>query len=430
MRAGMNQMTLTRRGMALGLISLTALSACGRSPRGAAMAGPGDAPPPRPAPASAPNAGFDGWVVSFKNRALSQGFTQAQLDSAFRGVGYLPSVVANDNKQTEFTRTLEDYLAIAASDERVTNGRAKYRQFSSVLSGVESRYGVDGKIVAAVWGMESSYGARRGETPIVSAMATLAYDGRRRDFFEQQLFAVLKILAAGDTTPDRMIGSWAGAMGHTQFMPTSYLSYAVDYTGDGRRDIWGDDPSDALGSTANYLKKFGWTKGQPWGVEVRLPQGFDRSKIGFSISRSPADWAAMGIRDMDGGTVGNFGSSKVIQPAGGGGPAFMVFNNFEVIKRYNNATSYAIGVGHLGDRIAGGGPIRGSFGPDPQGLTLDDRKEIQRRLTARGFDTDGTDGVIGAKSEAAIRAFEAANGMPSSGIATKELLTRLGGRPG
>ncbi|MBV7410305.1 lytic murein transglycosylase [Maritimibacter sp. DP1N21-5] len=423
-------MTISRRSVALGLVSLSALSACGRSPRGAALAGPGDAPPPRPAPSSAPNAGFDGWVASFKNRAASQGFTQAQLDSAFRGVGYLPSVVANDNKQSEFTRTLEDYLAIAASDERVSNGRAKYRQFGSVLSGVESRYGVDAKIVAAVWGMESSYGARRGETPIVSAMATLAYDGRRRDFFEQQLFAVLKILSAGDTTPDRMIGSWAGAMGHTQFMPTSYLSYAVDYTGDGRRDIWSDDPSDALASTANYLKKFGWTKGQPWGVEVKLPAGFDRSKAGFSITRAPSDWAAMGVRNMDGATVGNFGAAKVIQPAGGGGPAFMVFNNFEVIKRYNNATSYAIGVGHLGDRIAGGGPIRGSFGPDPQGLTLDDRKDIQRRLTAKGFDTDGTDGVIGAKSEAAIRAFEAANGMPSTGVATKELLLRLGGRPG
>lgn len=415
---------LTRRGAVLGLAALGGLAACGRSPGRVADTGPARGSMPMAA-----NADFDAWVISFKNRAASSGYPPELLDTAFRGAGYIPGVIERDAKQTEFTRTLEDYLAIAASDERVKNGRAHFARRAALFRSLEASYGVEGKVVAAIWGMESSYGERRGDVPIVSAMATLAFAGRRKDFFESQLFAVLKILGNGDTTPARMVGSWAGAMGHTQFMPTSYLSYAVDHTGDGRRDIWSDDPTDALASAANYLRKHGWTKGQPWGVEVKLPEGFDRAKAGFSNSRGADSWAGMGVRDMNGRQVPNHGAARVIEPAGAGGPAFMVFRNFDVIKRYNNATSYAIGVGHLGDRIAGGGPIRASFGPDPQGLTLEDRKEIQRRLTARGFDTDGSDGVIGAKSEAAIRAFELANGMPSTGLATKALLIKLGGRP-
>lgn len=425
--AGMTINIINRRTAVLGLAAFGGLTACGAAPRGGAVQSTSNTSGST-IPTQA-NAGFDDWVVSFKNQAEGRGISRSVLDTAFRGAGYMPGVIERDQNQAEFTRTLEDYLAIAASDERVTNGRAKYRSFSSTLNSVENTYGVEGKVVAAVWGMESSYGTRRGNTPIVSAMATLSYAGRRQAFFTEQLYAVLKILANGDTTPEQMVGSWAGAMGHTQFMPTSYLSYAVDHTGDGRRDIWSDDPTDALASAANYLKRHGWQKGQPWGVEVRLPQGFDRSKAGFSNSRGVDTWTSMGVRDMNGNAVGNFGTARVIEPAGGGGPAFMVFKNFDVIKRYNNATSYAIGVGHLGDRIAGGGPIRGSFGPDPQGLTLDDRKDIQRRLTAAGFDTDGSDGVIGAKSEAAIRAYEAANGMPSTGQATKDLLRRLGGAP-
>ncbi len=420
---------MNRRAAVTSLGAMVALAACGRTPGGAALAGPSDPAPARPSTLVTDNSGFESWVVGFKARAEAQGYSRSLLDQAFRGAGYMPDVIAKDRKQTEFTRTLEDYLAIAASDTRVKTGREKYRRYASTLSRIEQTYGVEAKIVTAVWGMESSYGARRGVEPSVSAMSTLAYDGRRGAFFEKQLFAVLKILQSGDTTPDNMVGSWAGAMGHTQFMPTSYLAYAVDFTGDGRRDIWADDPTDALASAANYLRSFGWKTGQPWGVEVKLPEGFDRSRAGFANTRNVADWTAMGVRDMDGRAVANHGPSRVIEPAGGGGPAFMVFNNFDVIKRYNNATSYAIGIGHLGDRIAGGGPIQGDFGPDPQGLTLEDRKDIQRRLTAKGFDTDGADGVIGAKSEAAIRAYEAANGLPSSGLATKALLRHLGGRP-
>lgn len=202
------------------------------------------------------------------------------IDAAFRGAGFLPEVIEKDRNQTEFKRTTEDYLNIAASDERVSLGRQKYAAYSGILNALQSRYGVDAQIIASVWGLESFFGTRRGNVPVVSALSTLAYEGRRGEFFEGQLTAALRILQRGDTTADRMVGSWAGAMGHTQFIPTSYLEFAVDYTGDGRADIWSEDPSDALASTAAYLSRSGWAVGVPWGMEVTLPAGFALGLLG------------------------------------------------------------------------------------------------------------------------------------------------------
>ena len=358
-------------------------------------AGGGPAPGPVESRMQAvPNAGWSAWVAGFRARAAGQGISQATLDRAFRGAGFLPGVIERDRNQTEFKRSLEDYLAIAASDDRIRTGRQKLAQYRGVLSQLEARYGVQPQYVVAIWGLESRYGARRGDVPVISALSTLAFDGRRGAFFESQLIAALKILQNGDITPERMTGSWAGAMGHTQFIPTSYLAYAVDFTGDGRRDIWSEDPTDALASAAAYLSRSGWVRGQPWGGEV-----------GSAAARS--------------GTP-----SAVLQPQVPG-PKFAVFRNFQVIKRYNNSDNYAIGVGHLADRIAGGGPLRTPFGPDATGLTLEDRKELQRRLTAAGYDTDGADGVIGPKSEAAISAYQRANGLAVTGTPSRELLQRL-----
>ncbi len=345
---------------------------------------------------SVPNAGWDAWVSGFKGRAVSKGISQATIDRAFQGAGYLPDVIEKDRNQTEFKRSLEDYLAIAASDERVSKGKQMLQRHGATLSRIEAQYGVEKEVVVAIWGLESRYGERRGDVPVVSALSTLAYDGRRGSFFESQLIASLKILQNGDTTPANMTGSWAGAMGHTQFIPTSYLAYAVDFTGDGRRDIWSDDPTDALASAAAYLARSGWVRGQPWGGEV-----------GSAAAGSGAPVA-------------------VLQPQVPG-PRIAVFRNFQVLKRYNNSDSYAIGVGHLSDRIAGGGPFRTSFGPDKTGLTLEDRKELQRRLTAAGYDTQGADGVIGSKSVAAISSYQRANGLPVTGEPSLELLRRLGG---
>ncbi|MCV6595788.1 MAG: lytic murein transglycosylase [Mangrovicoccus sp.] len=413
-------MALSRRSFAIG-IGATALAGCAGAGAGPSAVARRAAPAPGMSPV--PNAGFDAWVASYRGRALSQGISAATFDRAFRNAGYLPGVIERDRKQVEFTRSLEDYLAIAASEERVSQGRANYARYRSTLSQIEARYGVEAKIVTAIWGLESRYGARRGDISVISSTATLAYDGRRGSFFEKQLTAALRILQRGDTTPDRMVGSWAGAMGHTQFIPTSFEAYAVDFTGDGRRDIWSDDPSDALASAAAYLERSGWRKGQPWGVEVRLPSGFS-SPFGRDTQRSPSAWASAGVRDMQGRKVPDYGSASIIRPQSGG-PAFMVFRNFTVITRYNNSTSYVIGVGHLADRIAGGSPLQSGFPPDANGLTIEDRKDLQKGLNRAGYDVGTPDGVIGSKTEAAISAYQSANGLAVTGEPSQALLARL-----
>ena len=378
-----------RRSFLTGITSLTALAACGgvpmpstRSPAGAAI--PDDLRP-------VANSGFDAWVAAFRPRASAAGISDATLNAAFRDAGFIPGVVTRDRDQPETSYSLEDYLAIAASEERLAKGRAAFARERGTLNALESRYGVDAEIICAIWGLESQYGERRGTVPVISACATLAYDGRRGAFFEKQLIAALRILQSGDTTPDRMVGSWAGAMGHPQFIPTSYLAFAVDFTGDGRRDIWSDDPTDALASTAAYLAKSGWTRGLKWGGETGAPG-------------TPA--------------------GRTITPQAGG-PSFTVTGNFTAIKRYNNSDLYAIGIGHLADRIGGAGPIRASFPPDRFGLTKQDRITLQQKLTAQGFDTGGTSGVIGPKSRAAITAYQQASGLPVTGQPSVELLRGL-----
>src|SRR6056297_1200357 len=355
--------------------------------------------------ASVSNQGFANWIRGFRGRALSTGISARTFDRAFRGIQYNASVVRKDRNQSEFTKQIWEYLDFAVSPSRVTNGRKMVRKYGRTLNRIEAHYGVDKEVVTAIWGMESAYGARRGDTPLIEALATLAYDGRRGRFFEKQLIAALKIVQAGDVAPELMTGSWAGAMGHTQFIPTSYLAYAVDFTGDGRRDIWSDDPTDALASAAAYLSNAGWRRGQPWGVEVRLPAGF-AGPYGRGTRRSPQAWAAQGVRAADGRTVPDYGPASILAPAEGSGPAFMVFPNFSTILRYNNSESYAIGVGHLSDRLAGGGRLRTGFPPDRYGLSLDDRTDLQRGLNARGYEAGTADGVIGDRTRAAIAAYQ------------------------
>ncbi len=375
---------LTRRIFGLGVLAL-GVAACGATPPPTTRAQSGLPADLRPVP----NASYDAWVAAFRSRAARQGITEQTLNAAFRGTGFLPGVVRRDRNQTEFSRSLEDYLSIAASDERIAKGRAAFSRHRSTLNALEARYGVDADIITAIWGLESFYGERRGDVPVISATSTLAFDGRRGAFFERQLIAALRIIQNGDTPASRMTGSWAGAMGHTQFIPTSYQQFAVDFTGDGRRDIWSDDPSDALASTAAYLQRNGWVRGVRWGREVT-------------------------------GSV----TGAVLQPQAGG-PRFQTTRNFRVIKRYNNSDAYAIGVGHLADRISGGGPLRASFPPDANGLTKDDRILLQRRLTAKGFDTQGADGVIGANTTAAIEAYQASRGLPVTGTPSPSMLQAL-----
>lgn len=331
--------------------------------------------------AQAQASGFGNWIAGFRSRARAAGISDRTFDAAFAGVQYLPDSIRRDRNQAEFVKPLGEYMATAASDARVTNGRAMVRQYANVLARIEATYQVEPHVVVAVWGMETNYGQRRGDVPLISTLATLAYDGRRGRFFEEQLIAALRILQRGDVAPRNMTGSWAGAMGHTQFIPTSYQAYAVDFTGDGRRDIWADDPSDALASTAAYFRRFNWRRGQPWGVEVLLPLGFD---FGQTSRRSPAAWAQLGVRGVDGNAVRNYGEASLITPTGAGGPAFLIFANYTTISRYNNAQAYIIGVGHLGDRIRGMGPLRTQWPAGERGLTRAERRELQQRLTNAG----------------------------------------------
>ena len=374
---------------------------------------------------SGSEAGFQSWVVAFRTRAVSQGIRNDVLNRAFDGVRYDGAVIQRDRNQSEFTKTIWDYLDSAASETRIANGKSALRDNRKILERIEAKYGVDKEIVVAVWGLESAYGHFRGENDIIQSLATLAYDGRRGAFFEEQLIAALRILQNGDTDPRNMTGSWAGAMGHTQFIPTSYLSYAVDFTGDGKRDIWSEDPSDALASTAAYLSRFGWVKGQPWGVEVKLPRGFDYALANREITKSPSAWARLGVISMAGAAVPDYGQASILLPAGGQGAAFMIFKNFSVIERYNTADAYVIGVGHLSDRIKGGPAIQSNWPRGDRALTYDERKEMQQRLTGNGFDTKGIDGKIGPKTIDAVRSFQRSVGMDPDGYASLALLEKL-----
>ena len=368
---------------------------------------------------------FRQWLTEFRARAQRAGITTSTFDRAFAGVRPDADIIRRDRNQSEFTRALWDYLDSAVSAARVRDGQTALATHRDILAAIERRYGVEAEIVAAIWGLESAYGRVRGDTNVIAAMATLAYDGRRRDFFEEQLIAALRILQSGEVGPNGMRGSWAGAMGHTQFMPTSYLDYAVDITGDGRRDIWSDNPADALASTANYLARFGWTSGQPWGMEVRLPQGFDYSQTGERIKRNVAHWHRAGVRLPNGGRVPDHGRASILLPAGANGVAFIIFDNFHVIERYNTADAYVIAVGHLADRITGDAAFQATWPRGDRALTFAEREELQNRLTRAGFPTEGIDGIIGPNTIEAVRRYQASQGLVPDGYASLRILQRL-----
>ncbi len=404
------------------LIAALALPACV-----AANVGVSPRPEPRPAAAetgrAAPGpATFSDWLGSFETRARAAGISAATLERARPHLRYRPKTIALDSRQSEFGARIWDYLDSAVTSARISQGQSAMRQHAGTLSRIESRYGVPPEVVVAIWGIESSYGANRGRTPMLATLATLAKDGRRGAFFETELIAALEIVQAGDISPQAMVGSWAGAFGHTQFMPTSFLRYAVDFTGDGRRDLWGDDPSDALASAANYLAQRGWQRGQRWAVELRLPEGFD---LGLTGQRQSAEaWARAGVTPAEGGRLPE-GISRLILPGGANGPAFLAYDNYDVLKEYNISDAYVLALGHLSDRLRGGAALRGQWPRGDRALTLAERKEVQRRLNAMGHDTAGIDGRLGPASVAAVQAWQRANGLPPDGYINAALLARL-----
>ncbi|MFN3723666.1 MAG: lytic murein transglycosylase [Paracoccaceae bacterium] len=369
--------------------------------------------------------GFADWLSGFRLRALAAGVAPDVLDHSLALARFNPKIIERDRNQNEFTKTIWDYLDTAVSDDRVAHGERALARHGAVLAQIEAEYGVDRHIVAAIWGLESAYGSFRGDISTIEALSTLAYDARRAAFFEGQLIAAVKILESGDVTARSMRGSWAGAMGHTQFMPTSWWAHAVDFDGDGRRDVWSDDPADALASAAAYLRHWGWTTGAPWGLEVRLPEGFDYEQTTERVKKPVAEWQALNVLPVAGGDLPDHGLASVLLPGGARGAAFLIFSNFQVIERYNTADAYVIAVGHLADRLRGGPPIAAGWPRELRALSRDERVELQERLGTAGFDPQGVDGRIGPNTIAAVKAFQRANGLVPDGYASLDILTRL-----
>lgn len=386
------------------------------------------------APASAaeampqPDESFEQWRSRFRTLALGRGISAATFDQAFAGVQPDPAVIAADRSQPEFTKPVWEYLESAVSPLRVRNGKSLLIQQAGLLASLEARYGIEPARLVAFWGMESNYGNNMGNKGVIRSLATLAYEGRRPDFAQDQLIAALGILQHGDVTADRMIGSWAGAMGQTQFIPTTYDQYAVDFDGDGRRDIWGST-ADALASTANYLKASSWQDGKPWGYEVRVPANFDYSLADMGVRKSLAEWNALGIQGLGlpQPAAQPSDSASLLLPAGHRGPAFLVFNNFRTILKYNNSSSYALGVALLSERYRDAGQIAGSWPTDDLPLSRSERVELQQRLAVLGLDPGSADGIIGANTRKAIRAYQQSQGWPADGYPNHQLLDKLRG---
>lgn len=377
------------------------------------------------APVAHAAAPFDDCMRMLRSVAPSKGVSQAAFDRFTAGVQPDESVLEALDYQPEFVTPIWDYLAALVDQERVDDGKAMLAQWSDVLGQVETAYGVDRHTVVAVWGVESNYGKNFGTRPLVTSLATLSCEGRRQDFFRGEFFTTLKILEQGNIAPERLTGSWAGAFGHTQFMPSTFMRTAVDFDGDGRRDLM-DSVPDALASTANYLKQAGWRTDQGWGYEIRLPAGFDASVAGRKARRPVSEWAAMGIRQIDGSALEAIDSrAAVLLPAGAEGPAFLVFRNFNAIYTYNAAESYALAISHLSDRLRDAGPFVTAWPTDDPGIARAERRELQQLLLDRGHAIGEVDGLIGSKSKAAIALEQERLGYEVNGRAGMKILKAL-----
>ena len=387
---------------------------------------------PQPVPATPVPAGelaFDTWLRDFRGRAIAQGLSPALLDRELAGVTPDPKVISLDSRQPEFSKPVGDYIKGVISDDRVAVGRRK-REELTYLPTIEARYGVPRDILLAVWAMESAFGQLQGNFDVVRSMVSLAADGRRRAWAEGELIAALKIIDSGEVTRAQLKGSWAGAMGQTQFIPSSYRSTAVDFDGDGRRDIWGSD-ADSLASAANLLAKGGWKPGAGWAKEVILPAGFDYSVTEVE-KQIPAWWEARGVRRADGlpWTAADAASpAMLLLPAGAAGPAFLALPNHFAIRTYNNSTSYALGIGLLADRFGGGAPPVTPW-PVETPLSMSDRMAAQIALARVGFNPGPADGVIGAGTRKALRAWQQSQQLPADGYLSNDMVARLKAQAG
>ncbi|SDS59568.1 membrane-bound lytic murein transglycosylase B [Halopseudomonas litoralis] len=401
--------------------SLLALSACGENRLEASVQ-----TGLRTVDAISEERSFNQWRDAFRDQALAAGIEPKLFDRAFQEIEPDPAVLKADGSQPEFARPVWEYLDGALSTQRQATGRIMLARHAGVLQQIEERYGVDRHILVAIWGLESNFGSNMGNRSVIRSLATLAHQGRRSNFAQTQLLAALEILQRGDTTVDDMTGSWAGAMGQTQFIPTTYNDHAVDFDGNGKRDIWHTE-ADALASAANYLRTSNWKTGTPWGTEVRLADGFDYALADMSIRKPLTEWSALGVTDALGRPLAANGDTDatLILPAGHRGPAFLIMNNFRSILRYNNSTSYALAISLLAERFQGQGQIYANWPTEDKPLSRTERLELQERLETHGYEPGSVDGIIGANTRQAIRRLQIALGWPADGYPDQQLLKAL-----
>lgn len=367
---------------------------------------------------------FATWLAKFRAEALAAGIHEATLKAALDPVQLRHQIIQLDRAQPEFVRQVWDYLDRAVSATRIANGQARLAQHRDAANAASASHGVAPSVIVAIWGLESNYGQNYGDVPVIDALATLAFDGRREAWAKGELIAALKIIQQGDIDREHMIGSWAGAMGQTQFMPSSFLSRAVDADGDGRRDIWRSMP-DVLASTAHYLQRAGWHTDEACAPEVRLPETFDPARADAGIQQDADAWAAEGLRLANGSPLPRMSDASVLLPAGIRGPAFLVGPNFRAVLRYNNATSYALAVCLLAQRIDAGPAVQAAWPREQRALTRTEVQALQGALNRKGFATGQPDGLVGPTTRSALRGWQRSVGLPADGFATSDLLARL-----
>lgn len=379
-----------------------------------------------PRPLLAQTQTFPAWLAEFRAEAAATGISEATLKRSLDGLQPLERVIELDRDQPEFTQTFWGYMEPRISDQRIAGGQVKLAENSKVLAEVEGQHGVAAEVLMAFWGLETNYGGYMGDFPVIQALATLAWDERRSAFFRAELLNALKIVDAGHIWPEGMIGSWAGAMGHFQFLPSTFLAHATDHDGDGRADIWNNYP-DAFASAATFLQRSGWKTGQPWGFEVTVPASFPWEESGADNRQPVSRWQALGVRLAQGGGDLPYQSEKgaLLLPAGWKGPSFVVLPNFFTTLRWNNSHLYAISVGHLADRIAGKGPFKAQRPAVEERMTREEIKEIQTLLNKLGYDSGEPDGKVGPMTRGALKRYQLAAGFPADAFPTKEILASL-----
>jgi membrane-bound lytic murein transglycosylase B len=370
------------------------------------------------------DATFTAWLEALKAEAREKRISEETIKNTFAGAEYLPRVIVMDRTQPEFISTFFSYIQKRVTRARVEAGRNKMQQYAVLLNEVELRYGVPKNILVAFWGLETNYGTNKGDFGLPSSLMTLAYEGRRAEFFRNQLFDMMRIVDAGHNNVEAMRGSWAGAMGHMQFMPSTFLAYSVDANADGRNDIWNSLP-DAFFSAANYLSSIGWKQGEPVALEVRLPANFEYYQAQLGIRQQSKDWANLGVTQINGTSLPALENAAILLPQGWQGPAFLVATNFDVVMKWNRSVNYALSVSHLADQLLEDNPIVNGWGVDNVAITFNQAWAIQAKLNQMGYDCGPPDGYPGTKTQMAIRSYQLKHHLPADGYPSYDLFNHL-----